>query len=203
MDLNPHLELIIGPMFSGKSTELIGIVNRYEKVHRRKVQIFKPIIDNRYGLNRVQSHDGLERDAIYIKTVSEMRDRTEEGTTVIGIEEAQFFESEIVDACRNYVDNNYIVIVSGLDKDFRDEFFPFSDGRLNMSELIRTADYKTYLHAFCTEIIDGKQKVCGGRATRTQKFIDGKVAPYDSQTVQVGGKESYAPRCRQHFQFYK
>lgn len=202
MDLNPHLELIIGPMFSGKSTELIRTVNLYE-VSGLKVQIFKPSIDDRYGLDRVKSHDGLERGAIYIKTVPEMLERTEEGTKIIGIEEAQFFESEIVDACRNYVDNGCIVVISGLDKDFRDKFFSFSDGRLNMSDLIREADYKIYLDALCTEIIDGKQKVCGGTATRTQKFIGGKVAPYDSQTVQVGGKESYAPRCRQHFQFYK
>ena len=200
MNTSPHLEVIVGTMFSGKSTELIRRIKRYG-VTGLDFQVFKPSIDIRYSLEQVTSHDGLRLDAYHVGSVREIRNKTDENAKVIGVEEVQFFDSSIIDLCRDYVDEGRIVVVNGLNKDFRDEYFPFNDGKADMSSLLLLADNITTLYSLCTEKIAGK--LCGEEASRTQKFIDGQVAPVDSNIVQVGGKESYSPRCRQHFHFYK
>ncbi len=193
------VELIIGTMFSGKSTELIRRINRYE-IAGRKVQLFKPSLDNRYGLDNISSHDGLKRDVIYIHGASEILDRLDDSTRVVGIDEVQFFTSDILGICERIADSGRIVVACGLLKDFRDEYFPFRDGEKNMADLVRCSDYMIYLKAICTH--EDGDEICGREATRVQRFIDGQVAPYDSPIIVVGGKEAYAPRCRQHFVHY-
>ncbi len=196
-----RLELIVGTMFGGKSTELIQRTKRY-RIAGVDVQIFKPSIDTRYSQEHVTSHDKLQMEAVYVHSVQEMTQKTLPSTKVIGIDEVQFFESSVIDACIGYVNQGKIVIAAGLHKDFRDEYFTFKDNIKNMSELIRLADEHVFLKAICTAKNCGGD-ICAQEATRVQRYIDNDVAPYDSPTVLVGGKESYAPRCRQHYQFYE
>ena len=201
MNTRPHLEIIIGTMFSGKSTELIRRINRYE-IAGKTVQLFKPTIDDRYSLEHVTSHDGLKRDVTYVKDMNDLYGHLDSKKDVLGLDEIQFLESEVVELCNQYANDGGIVVVSGLLKDFRDEYFPFKDGQKNMSDLLRDADHVTYLKAICT-YKDNGENICGNEATRVQRFIDEEVAAYDSPVIQVGGTEAYAPRCRNHFQFYK
>ncbi len=200
MNTRPHLELIIGTMFSGKSTELIRRINRYE-IAGKTVQLFKPAIDDRYSLEHVTSHDGLKRDVTYIKDMNDLYGNFDPKKDVLGIDEIQFLESDVVELCNSYADDGGIVVVSGLLKDFRDEYFPFKDGKKNMGDLLKDADHVTYLKAICTHKNNGG--ICGNEATRVQRFIDNEVADYNSPIVQVGGTETYAPRCRKHFKFYE
>ncbi len=193
------LELIIGTMFSGKSTELIRRVNRYE-IAGRKVQLFKPSLDNRYGVAHISSHDGLKRRVEYIAQAREILERIEDTTRAVGIDEVQFFSNDIIEVCEGLANTGRTVVASGLLKDFRDEYFPFRDGKRTIADLIRCADYMIYLKAICTHEANGE--ICGREATRVQRFINNEVAPYDSPLIVVGGKEAYAPRCREHFHFY-
>ncbi len=203
MNTEPHLEIIIGTMFSGKSTELIRRVNRYE-VAGKKVQLFKPILDDRYSRDHVASHDGLKRTVTYVYDLDDLKRKYEPSIGVLGVDEPQFLESGIVDFTEEHVRRGGIAVVSPLLKDFLDNYFVFKDGKLDTSEFVRRADHVTYLKALCTYQVENSQdNVCGDEATRVQRFIDGKVAPPDSPLVLVGGKEAYAPRCRKHYQFYR
>ncbi|MBR9683590.1 thymidine kinase [Candidatus Woesearchaeota archaeon] len=193
------LTVITGTMFSGKSTELIRRIRRLEAADFR-TQLFKPKIDDRYALDYVISHDGFQKEATYINSVIEMIANLEEKTQVIGIDEVQFLDSRIVEFCDQQAMNR-IVLVAGLAKNFHDMYFPFSDEKLDMSELLRIADHTVPLNAICTYQDNGHR--CRMNATRVQKFSDGEVAPFDSPIVQVGGKEAYEPRCRLHFQQYQ
>lgn len=203
MNSGPHLELIVGTMFSGKTTELIRRTNLYE-VAGIKSQIFKPRIDDRYSLNEIKSHDQLGKGVIRVEDVAELRERIDANTDVIGIDEVQFFDSSIIDFCDYLVNHGKIVTVAGLLKDFADNFFPFKDHKYTMSELLRISDQVTHLKALCTYDINGTEnRKCAREASRVQRFVDGNIAPLDSPIVKIGGTESYAPRCRQHFVFYK
>ncbi len=196
-----RLEVIAGTMFGGKSSELIRRIRRHEIVGM-KVQVFGPSIDIRYGKNNITSHDKLQKEASYVGSVQELEEHVYPFTQVIGIDEVQFFEGSIIDACERYANQGKVVIAAGLLKDFRDDYFPFKDGKKNMSDLLRAADLTTILSAICNAK-NGNDEICGSDATRVQRYINGEVAPYDSPVVQVGGTESYAPRCRRHYQFYK
>ncbi len=195
-----RLELIVGTMFGGKSTELIRRVKRYEIVGRN-VQVFGPSIDTRYGQDSITSHDKMQREANYISSAQELEQHLSPDTQVIGIDEVQFFDSSIIETCEKYANQGKIVIAAGLLKDFRDEYFPFKGGKKNMSDLLRVADTTTLLTAIC-DAKNGSGEICGSDATRVQRYINGEVAPHDSPVVLVGGKQDYAPRCRQHYQFY-
>ncbi|MEK6939466.1 MAG: thymidine kinase [Nanoarchaeota archaeon] len=197
------LELIVGTMFSGKSTELNRRMGRYRVNH--KFQLFNHSIDERYGQDHVSSHDGFKMPATYVSSAAQLREKTDPKATVIGIDEIQFFDSDIVALCDEYVNSGKIVVAGGLLKDFRDEYFPFRDNNKNMSHLLAVADSIAIYTAICNfkEKEEEEEEKCGRKASRVQRFIEGKVAPYHSPTVLVGGKEDYAPRCRQHYQFYK
>ena len=194
-------------MFSKKSSHLIMKVKEYV-IRGKTYQAFKPSIDNRYGQD-IASHDGLRLPAITVSSVKEILLLTKDSTDVVCIDEIQFYDSEIIEICKQFANHGKTVIVSGLDKDFRDEFFPFKDKMLNMSHLIKAADEIIYLQAICNFKTDQNQ-ICGEKATRSQKFINGEIAPYETKTVQIGNdqvteerKTTYASRCRQHFKFYK
>ena len=177
------IEVITGSMFCGKTDELIRRLRR-ATIARQKVQVFKPIIDDRYGVDKVTSHAGSEYEAKPIKKASEILENLEEDTTVVAIDEAQFFDSEIVQITQNLADKGIRVIVAGLDTDFRGE--PFG----SMPILMAIAEDVDKLHAICM--------TCGEPASRTQRLIDGKPARYDDPIVIVGASELYEARCRRH-----
>ena len=176
------LELICGSMFSGKTEELLRRIRRAE-IARKKVQIFKPAIDNRYGLERVASHNGVAReDAIVVSCAQEILDRVESDTEVVAIDEVQFFDGAVAHVADLLAGRGLRVIAAGLDQDFRGE--PFGP----ISTLMALAEYVDKLQAICV--------VCGAPASRTQRLIDGRPARYDDPVILVGGSESYEARCR-------
>ncbi len=182
------LEVITGPMFAGKTTELIKRVER-QVFAKRKAALFKPSIDSRYSEDEVVAHNGLKYRAFVVPTgengVGRIVEITlREGYDVIGVDEVQFFPMGIVDALNRLADDGVYVIASGLNLDFKGDPFPV------MKELLVRADNVVYLTAVCT--------VCGKPATRSQRLIDGKPAPRDSPVILVGGRESYEARCREH-----
>ncbi|HEY9087332.1 MAG TPA: thymidine kinase [Anaerolineaceae bacterium] len=177
------LEVVCGSMFSGKTDELIRRLRR-ATIARQKVQVFKPVIDNRYAVERVTSHAGTAFDAEPIDCAAEIIKRLAPDTTVVGIDEAQFFDNEILTIVHRLADSGIRVIVAGLDTDFRGE--PFGC----MPILMAQAEHVDKLQAICM--------VCGEPASRTQRLVNGKPARYDDPVVIVGASELYEARCRQH-----
>ena len=170
-------------MFSGKTDELIRRLVR-ATIAKQKVQVFKPAIDVRYAVEKVTSHAGANYSAIPVEKAAEIRERIEADTTVVAIDEAQFFDSEIVDVAQELASNRIRVIVAGLDMDFRGE--PFGP----MPVLMSKAEKVDKLHAICM--------TCGNEASRTQRLVNGKPALYDDPVVIVGASELYEARCREH-----
>ncbi len=179
------IEVICGSMFSGKSEELIRRVRRVQ-IARKKVEIFKPIIDNRYHVQYIYSHNGSKVEANCIENSKEILKNINQESDVIAIDEAQFFDEGIIQVCQLLADRGKRVIIAGLDQDFRGE--PFGP----MPKLLAIAEYVDKLHAICM--------VCGKPATRTQRLVNGKPADYNDPTILIGAKESYEARCRQHHQ---
>jgi thymidine kinase len=177
------IEIITGSMFCGKTDELIRRLRR-ATIARQKVQVFKPVIDDRYAVEKVTSHAGGEYDALPIQYASEIPGRLSDSTTVVAIDEAQFFDDEIFEIAQNLADNGKRVIIAGLDTDFRGE--PFGP----IPVLMAQAERVDKLHAICM--------ICGEPASRTQRLIDGEPARYDEPVVVVGAAELYEARCRRH-----
>lgn len=179
-----RIEVICGSMFCGKTEELIRRVRR-AIIAKQKVKVFKPAIDDRYGIQSVTSHNGQTVDAIPVKQARDILEIANGDTTVVAIDEAQFFDDGIGDVVQELADNHNIrVIIAGLDLDFRGE--PFG----SMPFLLSVAEDVTKLHAICVE--------CGEFASRTQRLVNGKPARYDDPIILVGAQESYEARCRQH-----
>ena len=168
-------------MFSGKSEELIRRVKR-AVIARRSVQVFKPVIDDRYGALVVRSHDGDSFIARPVRTSEEIPALVALDTSVVGIDEVQFFDRGIVHVVRSLVASGRRVICAGLDQDFRGE--PFGP----VPTLLALAERVEKLEAICI--------VCGEAATRTQRIVDGIPAFYDEPIIVVGAKEAYEARCR-------
>jgi thymidine kinase len=177
------IEVVTGSMFSGKTDELIRRLRR-ATIARQKVQVFKPAIDVRFAVEKVTSHAGPAYDAKPIQTAKEILDLLEIGTTVVGIDEAQFFDDEILKVTRTLAERGLRVIVAGLDTDFRGE--PFG----SMPELMAQAEKVDKVRAICM--------VCGEDASRTQRLVNGQPANYDDPVVIVGASEMYEARCRIH-----
>jgi thymidine kinase len=178
-----RIEVICGSMFSGKSEELIRRVRRAQ-IARQTVQIFKPSLDDRYGADSVNSHDGSAVHAVAIKDPSEIEAQLQPDTTVVAIDEAQFFDASLVNVCRHLAhDRRLRIIIAGLDLDFRGE--PFGP----MPNLMAEAEQLDKLHAICV--------VCGSEASRSQRLINGKPANYNDPIILLGAQESYEARCRQ------
>jgi thymidine kinase len=175
-----HIEVIVGPMFSGKSEELIRRVNR-AVIAKQKVQVFKPALDNRYDAVAVASHNGRTFHAQAVNSVDDIKERLEPDTHVVAIDEGQFLSDDLVQLCVDLADEGKRVIVAGLDLDFRGE--PFGP----MPSLLAHAEMVDKLTAICS---------CGRAATRTQRLIGGHPAHYDDPVILVGAAESYEPRCR-------
>jgi thymidine kinase len=168
-------------MFSGKSEELIRRVKR-AVIARRSVQVFKPVIDDRYGVEVVRSHDGDSFVARPVRSSGEIPALVTPDTTVVGVDEVQFFDPGVVHVIRSLVAGGRRVICAGLDLDFRGE--PFGP----VPTLLALAERVEKLEAICV--------VCGEAATRTQRIVDGIPAFYDEPIIVVGAKEAYEARCR-------
>lgn len=177
------IEVICGSMFSGKSEELIRRIRRasYAKL---KTQVFKPAIDDRYHETAVVSHNGTTEQARPIRSAEELLSSIEKDTDIVAIDEVQFFDDSIISAAEQLADGGKVVIVAGLDTDFRGE--PFGP----MPKLMAISESVTKLHAICSN--------CGAEANRTQRLIDGKPASYHDPVILVGASESYEARCRHH-----
>jgi thymidine kinase len=174
------LEAVCGPMFSGKSEEMIRRLRRAE-IAGQRVVIFKPVIDDRYDAADVVSHAGVRMRAVPVADVGELAARAQ-GFDVVGIDEVQFFGHEIVGEALRLADAGARVIAAGLDQDFRR--LPFGP----MPELLAHAEFVDKLQAVCHR--------CGGGATTTQRLVDGRPAPYSGATIVVGANEQYEARCR-------
>jgi thymidine kinase len=176
------IEVISGVMFSGKSEELLRRVRRAE-IAKRRVQVFKSHLDERYaGVFRVSSHDGRTVEAIPVDTAAQIAERVRPDTQVVAIDEAQFLDERVVPLVTDLAERGMRVIIAGTDTDFRGD--PFGA----MPELMAIAEIVDKLHAICVG--------CGNPASRNQRLIDGRPALYHSPTIMVGGADTYEARCR-------
>ena len=176
-----YIETVVGPMYSGKSEELIRRLKR-AKIAKQEVIVFKPCIDNRYSKEDVVSHSGISIRAIAINHTEEIHKYITDETQVVGIDEVQFFDEGIVDVALELADKGIRVIAAGLDLDFKAE--PFGP----VPELLARAEFVDKLQAVCVK--------CGAPATRTQRLINKEPARYDDPIILVGATESYEARCR-------
>lgn len=179
------IELICGPMFAGKSEELLRKLKRLDYADVDYL-IFKPRIDTRTN-KKIASRDGRKMTSIDFDHPYEILDFVlNQGKLphVVAIDEAQFADESLVEVCEVLADVGLIVYVSALDKNFKNE--PF----LTTAKLACTAEYVQKLSAICTE--------CGAPGTATQRIVNEKPAPYDAPIVQVGDFEAYTVRCRHH-----
>jgi thymidine kinase len=176
------IEVVSGVMFSGKSEELQRRVRR-AIIARRRVQVFKSHLDDRYGgTQKISSHDGHMIDAIPVNTSVQIAELADAEAQVIAIDEAQFMDMGIVGVVNKLANRGQRVIIAGTDMDFRGE--PFGP----MGKLLAIAERIDKLHAICV--------ICGDLASKNQRLLDGKPAPAEGPTIQVGGSESYEARCR-------
>jgi thymidine kinase len=176
------VEVVSGVMFSGKSEELLRRVRR-ALIARRHVQVFTSHLDDRYGgVRRIGTHDGKEFEAVPVHHSVQIAERIRPETQVVAIDEAQFLDDGVVGVVNALADRGVRVIVAGTDMDFRGE--PFGP----IPRLLAIAERIDKLHAICVR--------CGDLATRNQRLIDGRPAPAEGPTIQVGGSESYEARCR-------
>jgi len=182
------IEVITGSMFSGKTDELIRRLRR-ARIARQKVQVFKPIIDNRYGVQKVKSHAGNEFDATPLQSSADINQNLDADTAVVAIDEAQFFDEGIVRVAQELASRGIRVLVAGLDTDFRGE--PFGV----MPTFMAIAERVDKLQAICM--------VCGEPASRTQRLVNGSPARYSDPVVIVGAAELYEARCREHHEVPK
>ncbi len=176
-----RLEVICGGMFSGKTEELIRRLRRAQ-IAKQEIQVFKPSLDYRYGVERITSHNGLHVEAQPVENARDILKLVDPDITVIGIDEVQFLDKEITKVCQELAENGKRVIAAGLDTDFRGE--PFGPMPLLMAQ----AESVEKVRAICV--------VCGDEASRTQRLVDGKPAAYDDPVVVIGASETYEARCR-------
>ena len=175
------IEVICGSMFCGKTEELLRRVRR-AVIARQRIQVFKPAIDHRYGVSRVASHNGLAWDSEAVSSSSEILERLKPDTTIVAIDEVQFFDEGVAGVCHQLAMRGLRVICAGLDLDFRGE--PFGP----MPRLMAQAELLDKLHAICV--------VCGAPASRTQRLIDGQPARFTEPVIVIGASEKYEARCR-------
>ena len=171
------IEVICGSMFSGKTEELIRRLKR-AKFARQKVEIFKPAVDTRYDEEEVVSHDANAIMSTPVPASSNILLLTND-VDVVGIDEAQFFDSELPNVCNNLANQGIRVIISGLDMDYRGK--PFGP----MPALLAMAEYITKVHAICMQ--------CGNLANHSHRITTQEAL------VLLGEKDSYEPLCRDCF----
>lgn len=169
------IEVVCGSMFSGKTEELIRRLRRAQ-IARLRVQIFKPAMDDRYHQEQIVSHSDQRMESIPVRHATEILERVAPDADVVGVDEAQFFEEELVEVCEQLADKGVRVIVAGLDQDFKGR--PFDP----MPKLLAVSEYITKALAICVK--------CGAPANRSQR-----IAASDEKLL-VGAGDSYEARCR-------
>ena len=172
------IEVIAGSMFSGKSEELIRRLRR-ARIARLKVQVFKPDIDDRYSKEHIVSHSEMRHESRPVRTAAEVRALVEPETEVVGIDEGQFFDNDLIDVVNELAGRGVRVIIAGLDQDYTGR--PFEP----MPQLLAVAEYITKTHAICVR--------CGQAANYSQRIV-----PVEGQVV-VGASDAYEARCRRCF----
>ncbi|MEZ4410609.1 MAG: thymidine kinase [Polyangiales bacterium] len=169
------IEVVCGPMFSGKTEELIRRLRR-AAIGRQKVQVFKPAIDRRYHDSRITSHSAQSLDAVPVADVAELWGRVDDDTQVVGVDEAQFFGVELVPAVQRLADRGARVIIAGLDQDYLGR--PFEP----IPQLLAVAEQITKCLAVCSH--------CGALGSRSYRTGGGE------ERVLVGAAETYEALCR-------
>ena len=172
------IEVIAGSMFSGKSEELIRRLRR-ARIARLRVQVFKPRIDTRYSHDHIVSHSEMRHESGVVSSAAEILAEVRPETEVVGIDEGQFFDAELVAVANQLARRGVRVIVAGLDQDYTGK--PFGP----MPELLAVAEYITKTHAICVR--------CGQPANYSQRIV-----PVEGQVV-VGASDAYEARCRRCF----
>jgi thymidine kinase len=182
----PHgqLELICGPMFSGKSEELMRRLRRVGYARKTAILV-KPAIDDRYSVDEVVSHEGQRMAARVVRTPEAIL-QLAANADVVGVDEGQFLDDSLIDVCEQLVVGGIRVVIAGLDLDYRQR--PFGP----MPRLLAMADEVAKLKAVCHS--------CGEAAMYTQRLVGGEPAPFSGETVVIGGLDSYEARCRACFQ---
>lgn len=178
-----RIEVVCGCMFSGKTEELIRRM-RQVMIARQPCRIYTPRLDTRYSESHVASHTGARLEAVPISSIHEAIAGAED-VQVIALDELHFLEDpaeEILEGCQALADRGLRVIVAGLDQSYRAEPFPA------MMQLMAVAEQVDKLYAICVR--------CGAYATRSQRLINGRPAPADAPTLEVGGLDLYEARCR-------
>lgn len=173
------IEVICGPMFSGKSEELIRRLRRAE-IARQRVQVFKPLVDDRFPADEIVSHSEMRIRAERVAHAGAILDRVDARTQVVGIDEAQFFDDRLVGVCDRLANLGKRVVVAGLDQDFLGR--PFEP----IPQLLARAEEITKTLAICVR--------CGNPANFTQRIVDSE------ERIVVGGARAYEARCRQCFE---
>lgn len=179
------LTVVCGSMFAGKSEELIRRARR-ALYGKRRIQVFKPSIDERYEREMIVAHMGAKHEATPVTGVQDLRQQIDPRADLILIEEAQFFDQSIVELAVQLADQGRDVVVGGLDQDFRRE--PFGP----MAALLAAADEVIKLRAICVK--------CGATASHTQRLVNGQPARWDDEIVLIGAQEQYEARCRNCYQ---
>lgn len=172
------IEVIAGSMFSGKSEELIRRLRR-ARIARQKVQVFKPVIDSRFSDNHIVSHSEMRHESSNIRSAAEIIANVEPDTEVVGIDEGQFFDEELVNVANELARRGVRVIIAGLDQDYTGK--PFEP----MPQLLAIAEYITKTHAICMR--------CGQPANYSQRTFESE------ERVAVGASDKYEARCRACF----
>ncbi len=173
------IEVICGPMFSGKSEELMRRLRR-AMIARKRVQVFKPIIDNRYSDDEIVSHTDIRMKSEAVGNVSEIMERLDRRTQVVGLDESNFFGQELVEIATQLADGGKQVIVGGLDTDYMGRPFP------PMPDLLTLAESITKTLAICMR--------CGNPAKHTQRLVE------SDDLIVVGAAGMYEARCRRCFE---
>jgi thymidine kinase len=172
------VEVVCGSMFRGKTEELLRRIKR-ARLARQRTVLFKPRVDDRYDAVKVVSHEGANADALPVATADELARNVTDDVAVVGVDEVQFFDIDIVDALDRIADRGKRVIVAGLDQDYRGR--PFGP----VPALMAIAEYVTKLHAVCAQ--------CGAEACRSQRLVAQEAQLF------VGGAAAYEARCRACF----
>jgi thymidine kinase len=178
------ITVVCGSMFAGKTEELIRRARRalYAK---KVVQVFKPVVDDRYHESMVVTHMGVQHQAVPVKSVQDLESKVDPQAQMVLIEEAQFFDGSLVDLVVRLADRGIEVVCAGLDQDFRRR--PFGP----MPVLLAVADEVQKLRAICMN--------CGAPASHTYRVINGRPAHRDDPIILIGATESYEARCRSCF----
>ena len=172
------IEVIAGSMFSGKSEELIRRLRR-AKIARQKVQVFKPEVDSRFSNDHIVSHSEMRHESAISRNAAEVLAKIDADTEVVGIDEGQFFDNELVSVANKLAQRGIRVIIAGLDQDYTGK--PWEP----MPQLLAIAEYITKTHAICMK--------CGQPANYTQRTFESE------ERVAVGGEGMYEARCRKCF----